>query len=260
MKKEQDDEYVEALRLFKKNKEITIKSQEEFNQEIIKARLTEYEVENFPEVENKDKAKIKKLYLDGNNRDIITKSIHIGKDRVQPFFAYLGTTSAKYDHEEHKRKPVRNAELDLKALKKDFEKGLSHTELRYKYHLRDERLGDIISGYSNDTLLKHQIAEKEIRSKSHKIDRFFNRNVENYNYKIYVAIEFNGFEQINNYRNHAEPYDTNYITKGINGRGDVNQLLTLIDAKYDAIRNITIKDYQRNEEITLGQLKSRYGF
>lgn len=256
----EEDEYIEALRLFKKNQEITIKSQEEFNAEIIRTRLTQYEVEHFPELENKEKAKIKKLYIDGNNRDIISKSIHIGKDKIQPYFAYLGSTDLQRIHEEHKRVPIRNAVLDEKALKKDFEKGLSHTELRYKYHLRDERLGDILSGYSNDTLLKHEKAVKEIRRKSHKIDRFFNRNVENYNYKIYVAIEFNGFQQITNYRNYDEPFDTNYITKGINGKGDMAQLLTLIDKKYDEIREITIKDYSKNQELTLEELKRSFGF
>ena len=243
------------------------------------------------DLNDKNKQDIKDLWTKGLSRDKISITLGIGKDSVQSYINYIKSSYIKEREKNISGKPlIENKSIDLNEILNDYKSGASYLFLKDKYHIGTAKVDTIVKEHTelldehNKNAIKFGKEHRKEYIKNMDIDtkyynqyvksqkhishnKFFNRKISNFQYKLYCKLEFKNDVQI--YTNATDPSKygnmkriprTKIMTKGIKGLHDFDVFISIRQAhKFDVV-NEYCYNVSNNTVYSIGELAGKIGY
>ena len=183
------------------------------------------------ELTEKQKERIKELYLEGKTSTEIAKdqSLRIRRSKID---AYYNELKSEIPRERKKSEYQKN--LPESRIRQAYVSGESKDDIAKRFHIGKDRLNEIINTYDSSTIEKHNEKLAIQRGKilnAQKTKQGFHRIVENPQEKYYCVVSFTNKILIRD--GSGNPYTkehiTDMLTPAIRGREDYEHYKDIID-------------------------------
>ena len=243
-------------------------------------------------LDDKDKQKIKDLWLEGSSRDSIAISIGKDKNIVQ---AYIDEIYPAFYKKRKKliKERIRDFEYSENDVLEDYKNGASYKYIKDKYHIGTTKVDNLITAHKElldehnknaTTFGKYYRAEaienistidyrekekliKKLKVKHVHENKFFRREIRHLNFNAYCKLEFTGSVKIytnatdpSKYGNQQSIPSTEIITKGIRGLGDYADFLALRNVHFNDIRDEYCYIANEKRIVSLNEFQNIIGF